>query len=189
MRRAAKALNLRSHYVGRAGNTIELHSAVDIGLSLSLLILHLIILSTEGHIGLDNRFYLLDLSRSFPPEAPSMTQHLDDLYEDGSIVLVKFLDPLSVTQEGRGEGCTERWIYMNGTVNRAYSHGRHYDILFEDGSIVKNFPVSKILRKNLSIFWRLLRFPSPPLPPVVETSFPQTGICSESWEASDSSHS
>jgi hypothetical protein len=36
MRRAAKALNLRSHYVGRAGNTIELHSAVDIGLSLSL---------------------------------------------------------------------------------------------------------------------------------------------------------
>ena len=80
-----------------------------------------------------------------------MTQHLDDIYEDGSIVLVKFLDPLSV-QEG-----TERWIYMNGTVHRAYSHGRHYDILFEDGSIVKNFPVSKILRKNLSIFWRLLR--------------------------------
>jgi hypothetical protein len=145
---------------------------VSLSLSLSLLILHLIILSTEGHIGLDNRFYLLDLSRSFPPEAPSMTQHLDDLYEDGSIVLVKFLDPLSVTQEGRGEGCTERWIYMNGTVNRAYSHGRHYDILFEDGSIVKNFPVSKILRKNLSIFWRLLGLawvfapvPFPPPPP------------------------
>jgi hypothetical protein len=31
MRRAAKELNLRSHIVGRAGNTVELHSAVDIG--------------------------------------------------------------------------------------------------------------------------------------------------------------
>jgi hypothetical protein len=117
---------------------------------------------TEGHIGLDNRFYLLDLSRTFPPEAPSMTQHLDDLYEDGSIVLVKFLDPLSVQEGGGATGTgtgtgTERWIYMNGTVNRAYSHGRYYDILFEDGSIVKNFPVSMILRKTLSIFWRMLR--------------------------------
>lgn len=80
-----------------------------------------------------------------------MTEHLDDLYEDGSIVLVKFLDPLS-SQDG-----VERWIYMNATVNRAYSHGRYYDILFENGTIVKKFPVSKILRKNLSIFWRLLR--------------------------------
>jgi hypothetical protein len=154
MKRAAKALNLRSHVVGKAGNTVELHSAVDIGptppsyppthSSPSI--------SPEGHIGLDNRLYLLDLSRSFPPEAPSVTQHLDDLYEDGSIVLVKFLDPLSA-QTG-----SERWVYLNGTVNRAYSHGRYYDILFQDGSIAKNFPVSNIFRKNLSIFWRHLRF-------------------------------
>lgn len=32
MRRAAISLNLRSHIVGRAGNTVELHSAVDIGI-------------------------------------------------------------------------------------------------------------------------------------------------------------
>lgn len=108
-------------------------------------------ISIEGHIGLDNRFYLLDLSRTFPPEAPSVTQHLDDLYEDGTIVLLKLLDPLSHQTN------TERWIYMNGTVHRAYSHGRYYDILFEDGSIVRRFPVSNISRKSLSIFWRLLR--------------------------------
>lgn len=98
----------------------------------------------EGHVGLDNRFYLLDLARTFPPEAPSVTQHLDDLYEDGSIVLVKYFD-------------NGGWVYRNATVNRAYSHGRYYDILHDDGSIVKRFPVSMIMKKKLSIFWRLLR--------------------------------
>lgn len=38
MKKAAITLNLRSHVVGRAGNTVELHSAVDIGLYEDLLL-------------------------------------------------------------------------------------------------------------------------------------------------------
>jgi len=131
MRRAAEALNIRGHVVGKLDRAQELHAAVDI----------------EGHVGMDNRFYLLDMSRTFPPESPTLTTHLDDLYEDGSIVLIRVYDP----------NFPSRAIHMNGTVHRAYSHGRFYDILFEDGSVAHRFPASRIQRKSLSIFWRLLR--------------------------------
>ncbi len=35
MKRAAEVLNLKSHLVGRVGETVELHSAVDIGKSIT----------------------------------------------------------------------------------------------------------------------------------------------------------
>mmetsp|Transcript_22531 Transcript_22531/g.32926 ORF Transcript_22531/g.32926 Transcript_22531/m.32926 type:complete len:1011 (+) Transcript_22531:60-3092(+) len=130
MERAAAALNLRAHSVGPPGHLTELHAAVDI----------------EGHIGMDNRIYLLDLSRTFPPEAPSCTRHLDDIYEDGSIVQVRMLD----SETG---GAT----YIKGTVHRACSHGDYYDILFADGTIIHRVPASDIKSRSLSIFWRLLR--------------------------------
>lgn len=102
---------------------------------------------TEGHIGLDNRCYLLDLARTFPPEAPTVTTHLNDVYGDGTIVLIKTPDPNNPSNI----------IYTKGSVHRAYPHGHFYDILFEDGSIGHKIPSTKIQSRNLSIFWRLLR--------------------------------
>ena len=102
----------------------------------------------EGHVGLDNRMYLLDLARTFPPEAPSATKHLDDVYGDGTTVLIKTQDPNNPSN----------FIFTKGTVLRAYAHGSFYDILFEDGSVGLKIPSTKIQSKSLSIFWRLLRF-------------------------------
>eukprot|EP01129_Flabellula_baltica_P000456 TRINITY_DN10464_c0_g1_i1.p1 TRINITY_DN10464_c0_g1~~TRINITY_DN10464_c0_g1_i1.p1 ORF type:complete len:1958 (-),score=323.32 TRINITY_DN10464_c0_g1_i1:16-5889(-) len=47
---AARKLNLKEHIV----NGVLLYSAADV----------------EGHLGTDNRFYVLDFSRTFPPEPP-----------------------------------------------------------------------------------------------------------------------
>jgi hypothetical protein len=102
---------------------------------------------TEGHLGLDNRFYLLDLARTFPPEAPTSTKHLNDVYGDGTIVLIRAPDPSNPSNV----------IFIKGSVHRAYAHGSFYDILFEDGSIGNKIPSTKIQSKSLSIFWRLLR--------------------------------
>lgn len=101
----------------------------------------------EGHVGLDNRFYLLDLARTFPPEAPTVTRHLQDVFEDGTIVLIKTPDPENPSNV----------IFTKGSVHRAYSHGSFYDILFDDGSIGYKIPSTKIQSRSLSIFWRLLR--------------------------------
>jgi hypothetical protein len=67
--------------------------------------------NSEGHIGMDGRFYLLDLSRSFPPEAPTAVKHMDDIFEDGSIVLVRTKDPEH----------SSAFTYTKGTVNRAHA--------------------------------------------------------------------
>lgn len=56
LKKAAESLNLRAHIV--KGQL--LHTACDI----------------EGHKGLDKRYYLIDLARSFPAECPSSTVHL-----------------------------------------------------------------------------------------------------------------
>lgn len=70
MLQAATALNLLPHIVGH--ERVELASAVDI----------------EGHLGMDGRYYLLDMARAFPPEAPQATPHLDDIIADGCEVVV-----------------------------------------------------------------------------------------------------
>lgn len=93
---------------------------------------------------MDGRYYLIDLSRTFPPEAPMCTAHLNDLLEDGTMVLIR------ISHED-GD------MYVKGTVHRAYIHGKAYDILFEDGSIGHHIPLSNIVSKSLSVFWRLLR--------------------------------
>ena len=53
---AAKELNIAEHMVGE----VKMYSACDV----------------EGHIGSDGRFYIVDLARTFPPEAPSKAAHL-----------------------------------------------------------------------------------------------------------------
>lgn len=107
-------------------------------------------LVVEGHVGMDGRFYLLDMSRSFPPEAPTAAKHLDDIFEDGSIVLVRTQDPEN----------DSAFSYTKGTVNRAHANGTYYDVLFPDGSLAKRIPSSQLQSRKLSIFWRLLRYSS-----------------------------
>ncbi|EGC35315.1 hypothetical protein DICPUDRAFT_152393 [Dictyostelium purpureum] len=54
MKEAGKKLNLKAHHVGSvSGFTKELTSPGDI----------------EGHLGEDNRYYVIDFSRTFPPES------------------------------------------------------------------------------------------------------------------------
>jgi hypothetical protein len=62
---SAKILHLSEHPVAsrKEKKTIRLHSAGDV----------------EGRIGKDSRFYLLDLSRTFPCEAKTVTTHLQNL--------------------------------------------------------------------------------------------------------------
>jgi len=56
MERVANVLNLKGHYAGlNAGSRAFLHGPADL----------------EGHLGRDGRYYVLDLSRVFPPERPS----------------------------------------------------------------------------------------------------------------------
>lgn len=137
MEKAAAELNIRKHVVGRRGRLKELHSAVDV----------------EGHIGLDNKLYLLDLSRTFPPESPAHTKHLSDIFPDGSRVMIEVpAEPMS------GGAPTSQYKMLNATVHNAYAHGEYYDLLFEDGSIVHKFPANRIHSKGVSIYWRFLRY-------------------------------
>jgi hypothetical protein len=76
---AAKRLRLRRHVVGP--ERVELDSAVDV----------------EGHLGMDGRFYLLDMARAFPPEAPSEATHLRDVIADGSQVSVQLFNKATGT--------------------------------------------------------------------------------------------
>lgn len=72
MKKAAQQLNLKSHICGlkttggrRLNGWKELHSAADI----------------EGHLGMDNQFYLLDFSRTMPPEYPVKSKKGAHLYQ------------------------------------------------------------------------------------------------------------
>lgn len=56
MSRTAKLLNLKPHIVGfNKDNRVILDAVGDL----------------EGHLGFDNRFYLVDFGRTFPCEGPS----------------------------------------------------------------------------------------------------------------------
>ena len=98
-------------------------------------------------MGMDGRFYVLDLSRAFPPEAPTASTHTDAILGDGTTVLVKVQNPSNPLD----------FAYMKGIVNRAFSNGQYYDILFPDGSVAPRVPVAQLTSRKLSIFWRLLR--------------------------------
>lgn len=52
MKQAAKVINMKGHRVGRGGKLVELFAPADI----------------EAHRGTDNRYYVLDTARVFPPE-------------------------------------------------------------------------------------------------------------------------
>jgi hypothetical protein len=151
MEKAAVELNIRKHIVGRQGNQKELHAAVDV----------------EGHVGRDNRLYLLDLSRTFPPESPRHTRHLSDIFSDGSRVLIEVpvgTEPKTPTKKemllspgARMNPQQAPYKMMSATVHNAYAHGEFYDLLFEDGSIVHKFPACRVHSKGVSIYWRFLR--------------------------------
>jgi hypothetical protein len=53
MEKAAQKLNIKGHWCGLGPKRQFLHAPCDI----------------EGHLGADNRFYILDLARVFPPTA------------------------------------------------------------------------------------------------------------------------
>jgi hypothetical protein len=72
---------------------------------------------------------------------------MDDIFEDGSIVLVRTKDPEH----------SSAFTYTKGTVNRAHARGTHYDVLFPDGSLALRMPSQELQSRKLSIFWRLLR--------------------------------
>lgn len=65
LKETAFRLNLKPHKYSK-GNEI-LYSATDLGMPVSR---HLI--CTEGHIGKDGRCYLVDFSRTFPPQNPKI---------------------------------------------------------------------------------------------------------------------
>lgn len=65
LEKAASMLNLEGHTCGTTpGQTRNLYTATDL----------------EGHIGLDGRLYIIDFSRSFPPEAPNSKYQRSYLY-------------------------------------------------------------------------------------------------------------
>ena len=59
MKSAAKALNLKGHWIRNSG--IKIYGPGDI----------------EGHLGYDGKFYVVDLARVFPPEAPDKNENKD----------------------------------------------------------------------------------------------------------------
>lgn len=99
---------------------------------------------------MDGRYYMLDLARSFPPEALTATAHLSDLLEDGTSVLV-FIPPCVIGGEQKPSKV------LMGTIYKAYIEGKSYDILLETGKVLWRHPVEFIRARTLSIFWRLLR--------------------------------
>lgn len=109
-----------------------------------------LLIIVEGHIGMDGRYYLLDLARSFPPESTVATEHLSDLHEDGTSVLV-FIPPV---KNGDKEVPSK---VLTGSIYKAYVGGSAYDILLESGKILWKHPSQYIKARKLSIFWRLLR--------------------------------
>lgn len=100
---------------------------------------------------MDGRYYMLDLARSFPPESVTATQHLADLHEDATSVLV-FIPPSSVG----GQEVSSK--VLMGTIYKAYVEGKFYDILLETGKVLFRHPSEYIRARTLSIFWRLLRY-------------------------------
>lgn len=66
MAKTASALNIRPHICGIVpSGARKLHSVADL----------------EGHRGFDDRFYLLDFARSFPPTKPDPSVHQGHLYQ------------------------------------------------------------------------------------------------------------
>ena len=174
IKKAAVNLNVRSHVVGSSSSTVltstaeieanTLHSAVDIGnyMTQNIFLFYLIwvfynnlfmliLIWVEGHIGMDGRYYMLDLARSFPPESVEATEHLSDLHEDGTSVLV-FIPPCTI-----GDKDMPSKVLM-GTIYKAYMEGKAYDILLETGKVLWRHPTEYIRARTLSIFWRLLRY-------------------------------
>ena len=76
MRFAARRLRLSGHQIRTKKGEKRIYSAADL----------------EGHVGKDGRGYLVDLARTFPPEAPFVATHLrvdDPSFAIGQPVLVR----------------------------------------------------------------------------------------------------
>jgi Clustered mitochondria/Translation initiation factor eIF3 subunit 135 len=130
----ASTLNLREHIVGSRGRGVPLYSAADI----------------EGHEGSDGRFYLIDLARAFPPEAPTQTPHLFARIATGSKVDVSHV----MRSEVDGKLVRNQ---VTGAVVEQYEGGDRYRVRLASGALLKNIPASQIQRKGVTIFHRLLR--------------------------------
>eukprot|EP00752_Nemacystus_decipiens_P012980 g11486.t1 len=134
LKEAAKKLNLRTHFVKGK----EMHSACDI----------------EGHRSdKDHRYYLLDFSRSFPPESPYKVDHLSKILSDGTPVHVN-------DHNGGGHAPREGVISAASFDNRVNElQKRHitYTVRFDSTKTEEDVPATRVADRHLSIYWRMLR--------------------------------
>eukprot|EP00904_Undaria_pinnatifida_P002276 jgi/Undpi1/12049/HiC_scaffold_4.g01748.m1 len=122
LRQAGKKLNLRTHKV----HETDMYSACDI----------------EGHLGTDGRHYLLDFSRSFPPESPYKVDHLNSLLNNGT--------PVYVLPESRGGAASAAAVRGEADCEREQG------VKLDGGEIVE-VAAARVVDRCLSIYWRMLR--------------------------------
>jgi hypothetical protein len=78
-------LNIKGHRIGIKEESEFIYGPTDIGNMLPIILPHdryespnfsefVVTYILEGHIGRDKRYYLLDFSRTFPPEFPAEDQ-------------------------------------------------------------------------------------------------------------------
>lgn len=80
LEKASIEMNLREHIV----SGVKLYSACDI----------------EGHLGTDNRYYIIDLARTFPPESPECTCFDYDVQTKKFVIFWRYLRPEFVKYRG-----------------------------------------------------------------------------------------
>eukprot|EP00903_Cladosiphon_okamuranus_P015185 g14039.t1 len=142
LKEAGTKLNLRTHEVKGK----EMHSACDI----------------EGHKSdKDNRYYLLDFSRSFPPESPYKVEHLSRILSDGTPVHVHDHDVTNPKHRDRRVGGKPRQGVISETsVDHRVKvlEKRHitYTVRLDDGPEII-VPATRVTDRHLSIYWRMLR--------------------------------
>eukprot|EP00939_MAST-03C_sp_MAST-3C-sp1_P003992 g3992.t1 len=145
MEYTAKELNIAPHFVGK--NTI-LYSAADL----------------EGHVARDGRCYVVDLARSFPPESPIETKHLQCVrhtFALGQRVVV-------LTHPGDRKSAVGARVVSSSSSSE--SGPTHVDVLIDrsdddvegcDHPNHRNFmrvPISQVKNMHdMSVYWRLIR--------------------------------
>lgn len=80
VKKLSRLLNIKPHDVGDQANPKTIYTPIDLGPVVVITRLYTLILASEGHYGLDNRLYLLDFSRVFPPCTPPVGMRSAYLY-------------------------------------------------------------------------------------------------------------
>jgi hypothetical protein len=159
---AAEELNIREHVI----KDKVLYSGCDV----------------EGHLGSDGNYYLVDLSRSFPPESPLFTKHFDSQsgLSPGEILTLSISPESSYLPDEYGKTNETSPITVQGVVYSYHSDDDSYeirirfpvaggspeytlrlstqDIMALSSMNPSDLPAhSQQNHRGMSIFWRLLR--------------------------------